>query len=510
MRTLQRALGRVRRLWTGSLPRRLVLGITLLFAAMSSAFILDLSVRQRDFLYQRAETRGMALAQTLAVTGVSWLLSSDVAGLEEVVDSLERYPDLRYAMVLDRAGKVLAHTDRNHVGFYVHDPVSNRLLTAPPQTQILVNDAGLIDVAAPIMANGKLVGWARIGVDRGSVNAMIQVLTRNAVLFALAGIALAALFALGVARGLTRDLARLATLTREISRGRGGVRCELPREDELGTLSLAFDAMAVDLELARAELRRTNRELERRVIERTGQLEAANKDLEGFSYSVSHDLRAPLRAIDGFSNILLEDYADKIDAEGRRLLVVVRNNTEKMARLIDDILAFSRVGRRDLTLAENDMEALVRAVFAELMPEGRTVNLRLAPLPSACADPAMIRQVWVNLLSNAVKFTRPREVAEIEVSGQGGNNEGVDELVYRVKDNGVGFDPRYLDKLFGVFQRLHGAEEFDGTGIGLAIVKRIIDKHGGRVWAESQPGAGASFHFALPRRERCEAGGESQ
>lgn len=248
------------------------------------------------------------------------------------------------------------------------------------------------------------------------------------------------------------------------------------------------------------ELRRHREHLEELVDERTAQLEAANKELEAFSYSVSHDLRTPLRAIDGFSRILLEDYGDKIDDEGKRLLNVVRDNTGRMGQLIDDILQFSRTGRLELNVAEVDMEGLARDVLDELMVtvSGRKPEVEIGRLPRIRGDRAMLRQVFANLLSNAIKFSRGSEPPRIEV---GCNVEGK-EAVYFVKDNGVGFDMQYVGKLFGVFQRLHGVNEFEGTGIGLAIVKRIVGRHGGRVWAEGKVHEGATIYFALPIEEK--------
>ena len=243
---------------------------------------------------------------------------------------------------------------------------------------------------------------------------------------------------------------------------------------------------------AQERLSQLNESLE----EQSRALEEANKDLEGFAYSVSHDLRTPLRAIDGFSLQVLKHCEKKLDDEGKHYLNLVRDNTVKMSQLIDDILAFSRTGRTGISMAEVDMEGLAREVYAELMASaaGRDLAVEISPLPPARGDHALLRQVWVNLLANAIKFTGHTPSATVQV---GSYAEGK-ENVYFVKDNGAGFDMQYAEKLFGVFQRLHGNEEFDGTGIGLAIVKRIVTRHGGRVWAEGKVNKGATIYFALP------------
>ncbi|HEX8988106.1 MAG TPA: PAS domain S-box protein [Rhodocyclaceae bacterium] len=255
-----------------------------------------------------------------------------------------------------------------------------------------------------------------------------------------------------------------------------------------------------ELRTAEEEIRRNNLQLERRVAERTAQLEAANKELEAFSFSVSHDLRAPLRIIEGFIHILREDCASQLNDKGRDLLDRVHRGAQRMEQLIDDILAFSRAARTELASVDVDMEALARDVVAELAPPPGPPSIFVGPLPPARGDRAMLRQVLVNLVSNALKFSRVREAPAIAITG---STEG-GETIFSVKDNGVGFDSAYADRLFGVFERLHSASEFEGTGIGLAIAQRIVNRHGGRIWAEAKAGEGATFHFTLPRADSGE------
>jgi PAS domain S-box-containing protein len=239
------------------------------------------------------------------------------------------------------------------------------------------------------------------------------------------------------------------------------------------------------------------RQLNINLTKQAAQLHSANKELEAFSYSISHDLRAPLRAINGYTRILVEDYSSALDEEGRRVCKVITTETLRMGKLIDDLLSFSRLSRKEIQPAKIDMKALAYSVFGELTTEEQRqrIDLKIGRLPQAKGDPALMHQVWLNLISNAIKFSSKKERAVIEL----GTKRSDDEIIYCVQDNGAGFDILYVDKLFGVFQRLHSEDEFEGTGVGLAIMKRIIQRHGGRVWAEGEVDKGATFYFALPR-----------
>jgi len=239
--------------------------------------------------------------------------------------------------------------------------------------------------------------------------------------------------------------------------------------------------------------------LEKRVAERTTELEAANRELEAFAFSVSHDLRAPLRAIDAFSRMLEEDHRAHLDDEARRKLDLIRRNAQQMGRLIEGLLRLSRLGHRAIQpLTEVDMRELVETVIAGIRAANPAlaIDLRLGDLPPAVGNVELLRQVWINLLDNAVKYSRRRAVAIVEVSGQ----RDAGEVRYTVTDHGTGFDPAHAGKLFGVFERLHSESEFEGTGIGLALVHRIVSRHGGHVWAEGRPERGATFGFGLPQR----------
>jgi signal transduction histidine kinase len=281
---------------------------------------------------------------------------------------------------------------------------------------------------------------------------------------------------------------------------KGGAQDYLPKTQVSARLLSRVIRCAVERKRAEQEIRKLNEELARRVQAQTVELEAANKELRTFYFSISHDLRAPLQGLTFSSQVLLQEYATQIPAEARRFLHIVDESAKEMERLIEGLLNFSRLGRRPLMNQVVKLASLVQEVLGEFSHEreGRKVEVRLGYLPDCVGDPAFLKQVFINLLSNAFKFTRGREQALIEVDCR----EQQAEPVYFVRDNGAGFDMQYASKLFHVFQRLHPRSEFEGTGVGLSIVQRIVQRHGGRIWAEAKVDKGAIFYFTLPQNSR--------
>lgn len=331
--------------------------------------------------------------------------------------------------------------------------------------------------------------WAvAIEFPKDSVLAPSQRLLVRLLLVALAVLVVSAAVGWSMTRRITTPLVEVTEASEAVADLRAHVHVEVEREDEIGRLADSFNIMAARVEQSRADL-------ELRVEQRTAELSSANQELEAFSYSVSHDLRAPLRAIAGFVQILDEDYGPRLDPEARTHLERVKVNAQRMGQLIDDLLSFSRISRASMSRQVVDLHAMAKLIAEEtIAASGRKIDLTVEPLPPCYGAPALLNQVFINLISNAVKFTSRAAEPAIHI----GCTTKDGETIYFVRDNGVGFDERYADKLFGVFQRLHRAADFEGTGVGLAIVHRVVTRHGGRIWAQSKVNEGATFYFTLP------------
>ncbi|HEX4601535.1 MAG TPA: ATP-binding protein [Gemmatimonadales bacterium] len=342
--------------------------------------------------------------------------------------------------------------------------------------------------AVPVAATPWMI---LVEFSRDAVLGRADAFLSRATLFAVLLLALGATATWAISRAITHPLRQLTDAAAAIADGDYARRVDLVRADELGRLAQAFNVMA-------RHVGDSQHTLEHEVAARTRELRAAVGELEAFSYSVSHDLRAPVRAVGGFARILVEDHGPALDPEAQRLLGIIRDNAARMGELIDDLLDFARLNREPLTTVPLDLEALAHSVVDQLRKETAAPppHVVIGPLPPAHGDRGLMRQVLVNLIGNAVKFTRGRENARVEIGARQDNGE----TVYYVRDNGVGFDMHYAGKLFGVFQRLHRADEFEGTGVGLALVQRIIQRHGGRVWAEGRVNEGATFSFTLPHQ----------
>ena len=435
----------------------------------------------------------------LASNSTAALTFTNPEDAEEVLSALQAEHHIRAACLYDANGKLFAH--------YPANLPADALPAVPESDGYRFYEAHLISFQ-PVVYESKRLGTLYLKSDLDAMYERMRLYACFVAVIVLASALVAYALSRRFQAQISQPILALTSTARSVAdRCDYSVRAPRVGKGEFVVLTDAFNLMLDriqdgDRALREREeqLRSFNTELERRVEERTRKLQEANKELEAFSYSVSHDLRAPLRAIDGFSRILFEEYAGKFDDDGKRVLNVIRSNTQNMGRLIDDLLAFSRLSRKQLDASPVNMRELAADVFQQLKPAlaNQKIRFNLAPLPDTTGDPSLIRQVFVNLLSNAAKYSRPRRETIIEVNGHQENGD----CIYSVKDNGVGFDMTYAAKLFGVFQRLHSVEEFEGTGVGLAIVQRIVHRHGGRVWAQGKVDEGATFFFSLPKEKK--------
>lgn len=425
------------------------------------------------------------------------LLVDDYAELETLLVRSIELPDVRRLQVLEPDGAQIWDVARE-AG---HAPTARTglgHLTVPPTRapHTTVQGERLI-IWQPVEA-GRPLGWLRAEVSLSAIRAEQARTWGTSLLLAMVWVVTSALLIILILRPLVGAIARLTEFSKLLGERTGGQISLEGQPIEIVELGASLNEASSKLQATERQIRKLNLELEQRVAERTAQLEAANQELEAFCYSVSHDLRAPLRHVDGFIHLLRRSIEATLGEADRRNMEAISKAAGQMAKLIDDLLAFSRIGRSELQSAPVDLGALVAEIVREVGPDlrGRNVAWRVDGLPVVRGDRSMLRVVMSNLVLNALKFTRRRDVAEIEIGCIPAAGE---ETVVFVRDNGAGFDMAYGHKLFGVFQRLHRAEDFDGTGIGLANVRRVINRHGGRTWAEGVVDGGATFFFSLPR-----------
>ncbi|MGB6386608.1 MAG: ATP-binding protein [Terriglobales bacterium] len=487
----------MRRFRDFSIPQKLtwmnllVSGAALLLAS-AGFFVYDL------YNFRTGTVRNLGIqAQIIGSNSISALLFDDPHSAESTLSALQAAPHVMFAEIYTPDGRAFAGYRRDRSGSFPSPPP-----IPTGQTQVYRFQNGQVALFRLIIFHDKTVATIYILSDLRAMRDR----ERNYVFIVVTVFLISLLAATWISslarRSIAEPIVRLAGTARIVlSEKNYSVRAARTGErNEVSVLISTFNEMLAQIQERDAALGKAHARLEQQVQERTAQLHAASADLESFSYSVSHDLRAPLRHIGAFSQLLSEEYGSKMDPDAKRHLERIQNGVKNMGRLIDDLLKMAQIGRKELVSEATDLNSMLKDVLTDIQTEceGRQIDWRIGELSSVECDAGLVKQVFANLISNAVKYTRKREIAVIEV-GQI-KNEGVSVIF--VRDNGAGFDEQYAGKLFGVFQRLHRVEDFEGTGVGLSIVQRIVKKHGGDVWAKGKVDKGATFFFALTAKTR--------
>jgi signal transduction histidine kinase len=480
-----------------SIPKKLtwinvlVSGATLLLAG-ASLFAYDL------YSFRVGTVRDLGIqAQIIGSNSISAVLFDDRHAAETTLSALQAAPHVMSAEIYTPDGAEFAGYRRDR-----RQPPSLPPTIPSGQAEAYRIQNGQVALVRLITFHGKPVATVYLRSDLGAMHARQRDFALIVATVFLMSLLAAMWMSSSARRSIADPIVRLAEAAQIVlSEKNYSVRAPVNGErNEIAVLISTFNEMLGQIQDRDAELGKAHDRLEQQVQERTAQLNAANADLEAFSYSVSHDLRAPLRHIIAFSQILSEEYGSKMESDALRHLSRIQSGAKNMSRLIDDLLNLAQIGRKELVRTNTELNSLLKNVLTDLQPEweGRQIDWHIGDLSPVECDPGLVKQVFTNLLSNAIKYSRRREIAVIEVGQiEVGQIQERGVSVIFVRDNGAGFDERYADKLFGVFQRLHRAEDFEGTGVGLSTVRRIVRKHGGEIWAKSEVGKGATFFFAL-------------
>ena len=483
---------KTRDLLAGSIRRRLVVSIAVVHAVLMTLFVADLIHRQLVFLKGQSHTRAEGLARVIAVNSVSWVLADDVRGLSEVVRSLRSHPHLMYAMVVDPRGQVLAHTDRDRIGFYVSDPLSMDILNGPPALRTMVETSRMVEVATPVMVQNRVIGWARVALDQQEEIANIHSTLVEGIFYIVSAIVVGTVCALWISRRLTADFLQLGEAVDQLRKGRREIRSLDQPAREIARVEQAFVAMAETIWRREDELRHT-----------INQLAASNTDLERFAYIASHDLQEPLRTVVGFAQLLEKRYKGRLDADADQFIEFIVEGGKRMSLQIQGLLDFSRIDAKGQAFKNVEMGMVVHAALDNLGDAIRQsgAEIEVGPLPAIHGDDIQLMLLFQNIFSNAIKFRRPDQAPHIRV--ECAQVDGMAE--FRISDNGIGIDPAKADEIFMIFRRLHNSPQYSGRGIGLAICRRIVERHGGHIRAEALPGGGTCFVCTLPTAMEDEA-----
>lgn len=455
-----------------------------LLFTFSSYFVYEVVTFRQTYARQLS-----VLAKIISNNSTAALAFNSQDDASEILLALKAEKHIIEAALYDKEGNLFSYYPQNQP---VQDLPKNQLHV---KEHYRFEGSNLI-VFEPVVQNNNTLGALYLKSNMDAMYDRLKLYATIAAVVITTSFIVAYFLSNRLQRSISGPVQTLTQIARIVSEKKDySVRATKSENDEIGFLTDAFNQMLSEIQEQNEKIQTFNQELELIIEKRTHDLEVVNKELEAFSYSVSHDLRAPLRSVNGFSRILLEDYGHVLGEDGIQTLNTIMRNGDRMGQLIDDLLAFSRLGKQNVTKLTINMNTIARSVSEDLNGQyGDKGKIVINDLPQVQGDSSMLRQVMQNLVSNALKYSMKKEKPVIEIGAYRENGENI----YYVKDNGAGFNMKYYDKLFGVFQRLHSGSEFEGTGVGLALVHRIIIKHNGKIWAEGKENEGATFYFSIP------------